>query len=170
MHLTVKHPIETRGRVGPKVYNFGGRDREGGSSAVAIPTVCRLQPLMEETSHGTTNAYPTRKAYDSQSSRPRGSRALCPNHKAYGIKDEAAQKILEEGLRSLQIARECAAEIKLQGRIVWDGRDDAGRGIGKQKLNPLCNLERDSRAAFLGALRLLNLECPKNLMTKRQTW
>jgi hypothetical protein len=90
--------------------------------------------------------------------------------RAYGIKDEAAQKILEEGLRSLQIARECAAEIKLQGRIVWDGRDDAGRGIGKQKLNPLCNLERDSRAAFLGALRLLNLECPKNLMTKRQTW
>jgi hypothetical protein len=90
--------------------------------------------------------------------------------RAYGIKDEAALKILEEGLRSLQIARECAAEIKLQGRIVWDGRDDAGRGIGKQKLNPLCNLERDSRAAFLGALRLLNLECPKNLMTKRQTW
>jgi hypothetical protein len=90
--------------------------------------------------------------------------------RAYGLRDEAALKILEEGLRSLQIARECNEEIRLQGRIVWDGRDGAGRGIGKQKLNPLCNLERDSRAAFLTALRLLNLEQPKTLMTKRQTW
>jgi hypothetical protein len=89
--------------------------------------------------------------------------------RAYGIKDEAALKILEEGLRSLQISRECNEEIRVQGRIVWDGRDDAGRGIGKQKLNPLCNLERDSRAAFLTAMRQLNLELPRTL-TKRQAW
>jgi hypothetical protein len=38
--------------------------------------------------------------------------------RAYGLKDEAALKILEEGLRSLQIARECNEEIRLQGRIV----------------------------------------------------
>jgi hypothetical protein len=89
--------------------------------------------------------------------------------RAYGLRDEAALKILEEGLRSLQIARECNEEIRLQGRIVFEGRDDAGRGIGRQKLNPLCNLERDSRAAFLTAMRQLNLELPKTL-TKRQAW
>jgi hypothetical protein len=89
--------------------------------------------------------------------------------RAYGLRDEAALKILEEGLRSLQIARECNEEIRVQGRIVFEGRDDAGRGIGKQKLNPLCNLERDSRAAFLTAMRQLNLESPKTL-TKRQAW
>jgi hypothetical protein len=89
--------------------------------------------------------------------------------RSYGIKDEAALKILEEGLRSLQIARECNEEIRLQGRIVFEGRDDAGRGIGRQKLNPLCNLERDSRAAFLTAMRQLNLELPKTL-PKRQAW
>jgi len=89
--------------------------------------------------------------------------------RAYGLKDEAALKILEEGLRSLQISRECAEEIRVQGRIVFDGRDDTGRGIGKLKLNPLCNLERDSRAAFLTAMRQLNLELPRTL-TKRQAW
>jgi hypothetical protein len=89
--------------------------------------------------------------------------------RAYGLKDEAALVILEEGLRSLQIARECNEEIRLQGRIVFEGRDDAGRGIGRQKLNPLCNLERDSRAAFLTAMRQLNLELPRTL-TKRQAW
>jgi hypothetical protein len=89
--------------------------------------------------------------------------------RAYGLKDEAALKILEEGLRSLQIARECNEESRLQGRIVFEGRDDAGRGIGRQKLNPLCNLERDSRAAFLTAMRQLNLELPRTL-TKRQAW
>jgi hypothetical protein len=88
--------------------------------------------------------------------------------RAYGLRD-AALKILEEGLRSLQISCECAEEIRVQGRIVFDGRDDTGRGIGKLKLNPLCNLERDSRAAFLTAMRQLNLELPRTL-TKRQAW
>jgi hypothetical protein len=89
--------------------------------------------------------------------------------RAYGLKDEASLKILEEGLKSLQIARECNEAIREQGRIVYEGRDDAGRGIGKQKLNPLCNLERDSRSAFLVAMKMLNLEMPR-VLTRRQVW
>jgi hypothetical protein len=73
--------------------------------------------------------------------------------RAYGIKDEASVAILQEGLRSLQIARECNEAIRAQGRIIFDGRDDLGRGIGKQRLNPLCNVERDSRAAALAGFK-----------------
>jgi hypothetical protein len=41
--------------------------------------------------------------------------------RAYGLRDEASLKILEEGLRSLQIARECNEMIRVQGRIIFDG-------------------------------------------------
>src|SRR6266567_6869668 len=85
------------GGCAKRYFETGGANRRGGSFGVGAPSLYRLQPLMEETSHGTTNANPTRKAYDSQSSRPRGSRALCPNHKGLWYQGRGGPKNLGRG-------------------------------------------------------------------------
>jgi hypothetical protein len=89
----------------------------------------------------------------------------------YGLaNNQAALNIPTEGLTSLTIARECHEQIERDGRIIFDGRDDAGRGIGKQRLNPLVNVERDARAAFLTAMRMLGLDLGSGAGTKRSAW
>jgi phage terminase small subunit len=71
--------------------------------------------------------------------------------RSYGLHDEVSRQILEEGLTSLQRAREARETIDREGvsfRDRW----------GQIKANPVCAIERDARAAALSAFRQLNLE------------
>jgi P27 family predicted phage terminase small subunit len=62
-----------------------------------------------------------------------------------------ASDVLRTGLESHQRARECREVIERNGATV-DGRD------GQLRAHPLLAVERDSRAAWLQAVKLLGLE------------
>ena len=72
----------------------------------------------------------------------------------YDLRDEISLRILEEGCASLQRARLAREGIAKSGMTYIDGK-------GQPKPNPLCAVERDSRAAGLAAFRQLNLEMPR---------
>jgi hypothetical protein len=82
--------------------------------------------------------------------------------RAYDMRDEVSQKILEEGLASLQRARLAREVLAKEGMTFKDGK-------GKPKIHPLCTVERDARAAALAAFRQLNLELPRTL-NKKAAW
>ncbi|NQU43763.1 hypothetical protein HQ520_10800 [bacterium] len=63
---------------------------------------------------------------------------------------EGQQAILLEGMRSFDRAEACRKQIDAQGLIVQDR-------FGADKANPLLATERDARAAYVGALRRLNM-------------
>ena len=69
----------------------------------------------------------------------------------YAIEDSPGLKVLQAGLEAHQRAREARELINIDGLIVIDR-------FGQKKAHPLCVVERDNRAAFLSALKLLNLE------------
>jgi P27 family predicted phage terminase small subunit len=62
-----------------------------------------------------------------------------------------AADVLRSGLESHQRARECREAIERDGATV-EGRD------GQLRAHPLLAVERDSRAAWLAAIKLLGLE------------
>src|SRR5262245_60917470 len=75
--------------------------------------------------------------------------------RSYGLHgDEVSQKILEEACTSLQRAREAREAIAKEGVSYTDR-------FGQPKRHPLCDVERDARAAALSAFRQLNLEMPR---------
>jgi hypothetical protein len=74
----------------------------------------------------------------------------------YDLRDEVSLCILEEGLASLQRARLAREQIAREGLTFTDKH-------GQPRLNPACNVERDSRAAALSAFRQLNLELPRSV-------
>jgi len=71
----------------------------------------------------------------------------------YQIQDPAGQKILLAGLEAHQRCRQAREEIDSQKMTVVDR-------FGQEKPHPLLSTERDSRAAFLNAIKLLNLDLP----------
>jgi hypothetical protein len=74
--------------------------------------------------------------------------------RSYALHDEVSRQILAEGLTSLQRAREARQAIDKEGVSFKDR-------WGQPKPHPLCNVERDARAAALSAFRMLNLEMPR---------
>jgi hypothetical protein len=72
----------------------------------------------------------------------------------YQIQDPAGLKILQAGLEAHQRARLARVEIDKSG-MVWHDR------FGQQRPHSLLSTERDSRAAFLNAIKLLNLQIPQ---------
>jgi hypothetical protein len=81
--------------------------------------------------------------------------------KSYGLHDEVSQRILEEGLASLQRARLARETIAKDGMTVRDAKKQL-------KPHPLLTTERDSRAAALAAFKQLNLELPR--IAKKTAW
>jgi hypothetical protein len=71
----------------------------------------------------------------------------------YQIQDAAGLKILQAGLEAHQRARLARTQIDEEGMTFIDR-------FGQKKGHPLLSTERDSRTAFLAALKLLNLEIP----------
>ena len=69
----------------------------------------------------------------------------------WAIEDSASLKVLEVGLRALDRSEQCRLSINKTGETVTDK-------FGQLKPHPLLAAERDSRAAFLAALRQLNLD------------
>jgi len=74
--------------------------------------------------------------------------------RAYGLHDEVSRQILEEACTSLMRAREAREAVDREG-ISYTDR------WGQPKRHPLCDVERDARAAALSAFRQLNLEMPR---------
>ena len=69
----------------------------------------------------------------------------------YGIADPAGLALLATAAECLDRMRAAQRAIKKHGEIVLDC-------YGAPKLNPACNLEKDSRAGMLAAFRALNLD------------
>lgn len=69
----------------------------------------------------------------------------------YGIYDEAGLKILQAALEAFDRAQAARVAIDEQGMTIKDK-------FGQIKPHPLLANERDSRAAFLAALKALNLD------------
>ncbi|KRQ02411.1 P27 family phage terminase small subunit [Bradyrhizobium manausense] len=67
------------------------------------------------------------------------------------VKTTAAASILQSGLEAHQRARVARETIDREG-MTCTGRD------GQPKQHPLLAVERDARAAFLQALKVLDLE------------
>jgi hypothetical protein len=84
---------------------------------------------------------------------------LSPNSKSwwvkltdeYGIDDQAGLLILETAMRAMDRMTMAAALIDKHGAVVVDK-------FQQLKANPACAVERDSRAAMMGALKSLNLD------------
>ena len=72
-------------------------------------------------------------------------------HDEYDLTDQAARFLLETALRAFDRMHEAAAKIAEHGVVVTDK-------FGQLKSNPATTVERDSRAAMLGAFRQLGLE------------
>ena len=71
----------------------------------------------------------------------------------YQIHDAGGKKILEIALFAHQRARQARELIDEEGMVFLDR-------FQQKKCHPLCSVERDARAQFLSALKLLNLEIP----------
>ena len=69
----------------------------------------------------------------------------------YGIDDAGGRAILQAGLEAFNRMRDAQAQIKHDGITTVDR-------FGQVKAHPLLAAERDARAAFLHALRNLNLD------------
>jgi phage terminase small subunit len=69
----------------------------------------------------------------------------------YALDDVAALAILEAGLQSFDRAATAKALLDADGPTVTDR-------WGQRKVHPAASVERDSRAAFLGALKQLCLD------------
>jgi len=90
---------------------------------------------------------------------PKAPRALSPAAKRlwrglveeYALDDVAALAILTAGLEAFDRAAAAKALLDVDGPTVTDR-------WGQRKVHPAAGVERDSRAAFLGALKQLNLD------------
>lgn len=69
----------------------------------------------------------------------------------YGIDDAAGLLILETAMRAMDRMTMAAELIDKHGAVVVDK-------FQQLKANPACAVERDSRAAMMGALKSLNLD------------
>ncbi|MHB1025785.1 MAG: hypothetical protein ACYC24_08785 [Desulfobacteria bacterium] len=72
-------------------------------------------------------------------------------HAEYAINDSAGRAILAAGLESFDRAQAAKVLLDAEGPVVKDR-------WGQQKAHPATTIERDSRAAFLAALKQLNLD------------
>ena len=70
---------------------------------------------------------------------------------ANDFSDAPALAMLRTALEAHQRARRCREAIDAAGEAVTDR-------FGQLKPHPLLNAERDARAAFLSAMRILNLD------------
>src|SRR5215472_4518518 len=68
----------------------------------------------------------------------------------YAIHDAGGIQVLLSGLKSLDEAFACEAQIDTDGRVIRDR-------WGQPKAHPLCAVARDARSAWQAALRSLNL-------------
>ena len=68
------------------------------------------------------------------------------------ISDSAGYQILKAGLESYDRAIAAKSLLDAEGTVVKDR-------WGQSKIHPGASIERDSRAAFLSALKQLNLDC-----------
>ena len=90
---------------------------------------------------------------------PKAPKALSPAAKRlwrglveeYSLDDVAALAILTAALESFDRARSAKALLDADGSVVVDK-------WGQKKIHPAAAVERDSRAAFLAALKQLNLD------------
>ena len=69
----------------------------------------------------------------------------------YGIDDPAGLSILTTGLESFDRAAEAKSILDREGPVVMDR-------WGQRKVHPAAAVERDSRAAYLSAIKALNLD------------
>jgi P27 family predicted phage terminase small subunit len=69
----------------------------------------------------------------------------------YGIFDSGGLVILEAACQAHSRMLDASDAIKKYGLVTSDEK-------GRPKENPACRIERDNRAAFLSALRMLNLD------------
>jgi len=69
----------------------------------------------------------------------------------YDIQDQAGQLILQIGLEAFDRMRLAQGLLKKEGMTTQDR-------FGQPKAHPATTVERDSRAAMLGALKQLNLD------------
>lgn len=69
----------------------------------------------------------------------------------YGIDDQAGLLILETAMRAMDRMTQAGALIDKHGAVILDKFEQL-------KANPACAVERDSRAAMMGALKSLNLD------------
>lgn len=69
----------------------------------------------------------------------------------YNIVDAGGLKILTAGVEAWDRARKAMEQIGKEGMTTQDR-------WGQVKVHPLCSVERDARAAWLQALKLLNLD------------
>ncbi|MFZ1429140.1 MAG: P27 family phage terminase small subunit [Geminicoccaceae bacterium] len=69
----------------------------------------------------------------------------------YGIADDAGLLILNTAFEAFDRMREAQAGIEKEGSTIVDR-------FGQLKAHPLLPVERDARAAFLSALKSLNLD------------
>jgi phage terminase small subunit len=69
----------------------------------------------------------------------------------YGIDDQAGLLILETAMRAMDRMAMAGALVDKHGAVIVDK-------FQQLKANPACAVERDSRAAMMGALKNLNLD------------
>lgn len=69
----------------------------------------------------------------------------------FTFEDPASQALLRSALEAHQRARHCRLAIERDGEAVKDRFDQV-------RAHPLLAAERDARAAFLAAMRMLNLD------------
>lgn len=72
---------------------------------------------------------------------------------AYGISDPAGLLILQTACESFDLMRLAQKSVREFGVVTVDEKN-------RPKANPGCSVERDSRAAFLQAIRILKLDVP----------
>jgi phage terminase small subunit len=71
----------------------------------------------------------------------------------YGVADPAGLAILCEALRAWDRSEQARREVEKRGVTLFDKYQQA-------RVNPAANVERDSRAAFLSALKALKVDIP----------
>ena len=72
---------------------------------------------------------------------------------AYAITDPAGVLILQTACESFDLMRLAQKSVHKFGVVTTDERN-------RPKANPACSVERDARAAFLQAIRLLKIDIP----------
>ena len=72
---------------------------------------------------------------------------------AYGIDDPAGSLILQTACESFDLMRLAQESVRKYGVVTVDEKN-------RPKANPACSVERDSRAAFLQAMRQLKVDIP----------
>lgn len=69
----------------------------------------------------------------------------------YDISDPAGLRLLQSAAEALDRIRQCREKIDADGVSVVDR-------FGQRRAHPLLSVERDNRAAFLAAMKSLNLD------------